>query len=100
MPRGSQPGERRGGRQKGTPNKASKWTAPLREMAGEYTEEAVKVFVSVMRSSDAPPAARVIAADRLLDRAHGKPAQALEHSGPDGGPIPIARIVNEFVSRD
>ena len=33
------------------------------------------------------------AIEKLLDRGYGKPAQALEHSGPDGGPVSYA-IVN------
>ena len=32
-------------------------------------------------------AARVSAANALLDRGYGKPRQAVEHSGADGGPI-------------
>jgi hypothetical protein len=39
-------------------------------------------------------AARVAAANAILDRAFGKPSQALEHSGPDGAPIE-ARLVTE-----
>jgi hypothetical protein len=36
---GSKPGERRGGRQKGTPNKA---TADIKALAQEHTEAAMK----------------------------------------------------------
>ncbi len=38
MPRGSKPGERRGGRKKGTPNKV---TAELRQMLKSFCDEAV-----------------------------------------------------------
>ncbi len=33
------------------------------------------------------PRVRIMAADRLLDRGYGKAPQAMELSGPDGGPI-------------
>jgi hypothetical protein len=68
---GSKPGERRGGRQKGTPNKA---TREVKAIAQQYTEEAVEVLASVMRGSDSD-AAKVAAAKELLDRGHGKSAQ-------------------------
>jgi hypothetical protein len=40
-----------------------------------------------MKEPKAAPAARVAAAQALLDRGWGKPMQAMEHSGPDGNPI-------------
>jgi hypothetical protein len=75
MPRGSRPGERRGGRKKGTPNKA---TADVKEAAQAFTEDAIKTLAEIMRSSEHPAAARVSAANALLDRGHGKPKQAVE----------------------
>ena len=72
---GSRPGERRGGRQKGTPNKV---TAELRYAAREYTEEALKTLAAVMRDRKASAAARVAAAIALLDRGHGRPRQHVE----------------------
>lgn len=81
MARGSAPGERRGGRQKGTPNKA---TAVLKDLAQNYTEEAVTALAEVMRDATAPAVARVSAATALLDRGHGKPRQEIEHTGKDG----------------
>jgi hypothetical protein len=54
---------------------------PVR-VAGVYTPEAVRLLASVMRNTKAPLMARVMAADKLLDRACGRPAQA--HSGPSG----------------
>jgi hypothetical protein len=69
-------GRRQGaGRPPGTPNKA---TASLKKMAGEYTSEAVKVLVQVMRDPESPPAVKVQAADKLLDRGHGRPAIAID----------------------
>jgi len=74
MPRGSQPGERRGGRQKGTLNKA---TADIRAAAQEYSDQALQVLVNVATAGESE-AARVAAANAILDRAHGKPKQSLD----------------------
>lgn len=77
--RGSKPGERRGGRVAGTPNKA---TAAIKEIAGQYTEQAVNTLVSILAGGDGiPPAAQVAAAKELLDRAHGKPGQSVDVNG-------------------
>ena len=45
---GSKPGERRGGRQKGTPNKV---TAELRGHAQQYTVEALEGLAQIARTS-------------------------------------------------
>ena len=88
MPRGgSKPGERRGGRQAGTLNKRTREQgAALSELAKEHSPTAISTLVAVAQKG-LSEAARVSAAIALLDRAHGRPAQAIEHSGPAGGPI-------------
>lgn len=68
-------GTRVGGRQKGALNKA---TAAVKEIAAEYGPEAISTLAEIMRSPEHPAAARVSAANGLLDRAYGKPTQALE----------------------
>ena len=46
------------------------------------------VHTAIMGNADAPPAARVSAANAILDRGWGKPAQAI--TGPEGkGPQEI-----------
>ncbi len=70
---GSKPGERRGGRQKGTPNKV---TAELRGAAQQYTMQALEVLVHVAQHGESE-SARVSAACALLDRGHGRPTQAV-----------------------
>ena len=59
------------GRKRGSLNKS---TATLKEMAAEHTQAAIDVLVAVMADNDAPAAARVAAADKLLDRGYGRPA--------------------------
>lgn len=77
--RGSKPGERRGGRKAGVPNKA---TAAIKEIAGQYTEQAVTTLVSILAGGEGiPAAAQVAAAKELLDRAHGKPGQSVDLTG-------------------
>lgn len=85
--RGSKPGERRGGRVKGTPNKA---TATLKDIAREYTQEAVEALVAVLR--DETGAAKVSAAKELLDRGYGKASTVLT-GDEDGNPIAVAHTI-------
>lgn len=62
------------GRPKGAPNKV---TAGIREAAQEYTAQALSVLVEIMTTGDSA-AARVAAANSVLDRAYGKPTQTLD----------------------
>ena len=82
-----------GGRQAGTPNKT---TASIREAAQQYTDEALKTLVEVMGDETAPHAARVAAANSLLDRGHGKPRQELDvdHKGE------LTHLIVKFVDSD
>jgi hypothetical protein len=82
---------RLGGRPKGSVNKA---TADIRELARQYAPDALKELarLSVNAVSEA---ARVGAIKEILDRAYGKSSQALEHSGPDKGPIETRVITDE-----
>lgn len=68
-------GRREGaGRPKGAVNKA---TADIREAAQEYSAQALQVLVDVATNSESD-AAKVAAANAILDRAHGKPRQAVD----------------------
>ena len=91
---GRRPGS---GRKKGTPNKA---TIDLKAKAGEYSEEALGIFVEVMRDTTAPQAVRVQAADKILDRSHGRPMIAVEAeiSGKIDKEL-IERLKTDFVER-
>ena len=84
--RGSAPGERRGGRVKGTPNKA---TASVKEIARQYTEKAFAALVGVLDGEESPPAAKVAAAKEILDRGYGKATTVLA-GDEEGGAIRIA----------
>lgn len=73
--RGSAPGERRGGRKPGTPNKV---TADVRSLAQEYGPKALKTLAEIMEAGEQPASARVSAAKELLDRAYGKSPQPVD----------------------
>ncbi|MCP3464910.1 hypothetical protein [Bradyrhizobium sp. CCGUVB23] len=51
----------------------------IRSVARSHTRTAINVLVGVMRSEDATPAARVSAANAILDRGWGKVAQGGEN---------------------
>jgi len=76
-----------------TARKASKarTLTEIRSLARSHTRTAISVLVGVMRSDDATPAARVSAANAILDRGWGKAAQPIEN-GEDGALQLIHRI--------
>lgn len=91
--RGAKPGERRGGRQKGTPNKANR---TLKEAAREYTEQALQTLVQIALGGESE-AARVSAANAILDRGYGKPSQVLAGDEEGGAVKLVQRILIEGV---
>lgn len=72
-------GKRQGaGRKAGVPNKVNR---EIRALAGQHDELAVLTLAEIAGNAEAPAAARVSAAVALMDRAHGKPAQAVDLKG-------------------
>lgn len=65
------------GRPKGSANKQ---TLDVKELAQDYTEEALKALADIMRQGESE-AARVAAIKELLDRGHGKAKQAVDVAG-------------------
>ncbi len=78
-----------GGRPKGSRNKA---TIEIQDLARQYTTDALKALVQIAQRGQSE-AARVMAANALLDRGYGKPRQALEHSGPEGAALPSLTVI-------
>lgn len=62
-----------GGRQKGTPNKA---TAEIKALAQKHGASAIAECLRIMKNSESDQA-RISAAKEIMDRAYGKPAQAI-----------------------
>lgn len=63
------------GRKQGSINKVK---LELREAAREHSQAALETLVGIMNDGEAPHAARISAANSLLDRGHGKPTQSLD----------------------
>ena len=75
--------------QSGNPGGRPKVVAEVKELAREHTGEAIKTLVSIMTNPKSAPAARVSAANALLDRGYGKPPQ---HITGEGGPAYVVRL--------
>jgi hypothetical protein len=67
-------GVKTGGRKAGTPNKA---TADIKAAAQVYTEDALATLAQIMKAGESE-AARVAAANSILDRGFGKPRQSMD----------------------
>jgi len=89
------------GRKPGRANKLTKAVkATLTELASAYTDDALATLAEIMKDTQSPAAARVSAANSLLDRGHGKPAQAVEHTGKDGEILPFSGFLIDRVQPD
>lgn len=71
--------------QSGNPGGRPKEDAEVRELARQYSSEALNRLLDWMRADN--PKASVSACQAILDRAYGKPGQAVQHTGLDEGPI-------------
>lgn len=61
----------------------------IKSLARAHTERAIQVLAGIMDNPNSGDAARVQAANSLIDRGWGKPAQAI--TGEDGeGPVSIS----------
>lgn len=71
----------------GRPKKTEPTVAAIREFALSKSEEAIRVIYALLKSDDEK--IRHLAASSILDRALGKPAQAVEVAGKDGGELVV-----------
>ena len=74
----------------------AKTITEIRSLARSHTRTAINVLVGVMRSKDATHAARVSAANAILDRGWGKTPHALGN-GDDGALELVHRIERVIV---
>ncbi len=79
------------------PGKVGAAKRALSEMAKEHAQEALATLAAIHADTAAPPAARVSAATAILDRAYGKPPQALDLTSSDGSMTPSPTVI-EFVT--
>jgi hypothetical protein len=78
------------------PDVAAKTLTEIRSIARGHTRTAIRVLVGIMCSEDATPAARVSAANAILDRGWGKATQPVANSD-DGAFELIHRIERVIV---
>jgi hypothetical protein len=76
-------------------NDMPKTLTEIRSMARSHTRTAINALVGVMRSKDATHAARVSAANAILDRGWGKAAQALENG--DEGALELVHRIERVI---
>ncbi|MGA7311591.1 MAG: DUF5681 domain-containing protein [Pseudolabrys sp.] len=82
--------------QSGNPGGRPKILADVQELARAHTTSAINALVQIVEDKNTQPAARVAAANGLLDRGWGKARQALEMGGLEGSPI-AQKLRIEFV---
>lgn len=88
---------RHGGARPGAGRKAGKVSQAKRElsdMAKSHAEMALQTLADIAENGESE-AARVSAANGILDRAYGKAPQAMIHTGKDGGPIQHAHQLSD-----
>jgi hypothetical protein len=80
------------GRKPGVPNKA---TAEVKALALEHTPQVIERLAYLALKAESEQA-QVSACRELLDRAHGKPAQAV--TGPEGESLVplVTRVIHQF----
>ena len=61
--------------QSGNPSGRTKADKTITQLARDASSEAIRTLRAIMRDPKAPPGARAVAADRILDRAWGKAPQ-------------------------
>lgn len=73
----------------------SKNPSEIRSLARSHTEKAINTLVGIMSQEKANAAARVAAANALLDRGWGKAAQPI--SGDDENPLKIIQKIETVI---
>jgi hypothetical protein len=74
----------------------SKTIIEIRSLARSHTMTALNVLVGIMRSKDATAAARVSAANAILDRGWGKATQTIETG--DDGPLELIHRIEDHTA--
>jgi hypothetical protein len=73
----------------------AKSVTEIRSLARSHTRTAINVLVGIMRSKDATAAARVTAANAILDRGWGKASQLIETS--DDGALELIHRIERVI---
>jgi hypothetical protein len=62
----------------------------IRERVEHESEAILGAYVDALHDENADHETRMRAAERLLDRAYGRPRQGVELSGPEGAPLGVS----------
>jgi hypothetical protein len=65
----------------------------IKALAKQLAPEALETLAVIMRDKTVPAAARVSAANSIIERGYGKAVQPSELSGPGGAPVQLQFIV-------
>jgi hypothetical protein len=84
--------------QSGNPSGRPKQNPLAQELARAYTEQAVQALAEILGDPEADQRAKIAAAQALLDRAWGKPAQTL--LGDPESPLLVHTIERRLVRAD
>lgn len=87
-------GQKTGGRQKGTPNKAT--SEKIAEIAASGLMP-LDFMLSLLRNEQAPNEERMWAAEKAAPYVHAK-LSSVEVAGKDGGPIQLMPVINVHTS--
>ena len=67
-------------------------TLEIRAASQVHAAAALATLAEIARNGESE-SSRVAASTALLDRAYGRPAQAVQHQGPDGGAIQVVQVM-------
>lgn len=67
--------------QSGNPGGRPKEIGDVKVLARQHTPEAIQTLADIMTDTEAPPAARVAAANGILDRGYGRAPASLKVEG-------------------
>ena len=82
--------------QSGNPGGPPKELAEVQAIARQHSPAAISTLAQIMEDKKAPPAARIAAAQAILDRSYGRPPQAVKLSGDEeGSPIQLKHAATE-----
>ena len=93
-PRPFQPG------QSGNPSGAKKLPPELKDALRSISPKAVKILTEIMENPESQPAARIRAAEIILNRAYGMPLQEIDATVKQARPIIFDSAVEDELATD
>lgn len=93
-PGGPNPGFKPG--HSGNPGGRPKIDQEVRRLAQEMSVEAIHTLGDIMRDTEGDKRVRAMAANSILDRAVGKPVQAIAHTGEINTGAPMADLMAQL----